>query len=124
MNSLELKGSQLWKTTDHSYKIVTHLHNTPTYKIITHLHNTPTYTIITHLHNFKHQSAPPYIPDFEVKVGYHFYSLFDKFIPKFHERPDGSGCGVELGHFVLVYDGPEPTCIWVEGCALKLQENR
>lgn len=46
--------------------------------------------------------------------------LLDRFIAILHEKADGSGCCVELGHLVLVNDTPHAANIWVNGEPFKL----
>ena len=51
-------------------------------------------------------------------------SLGDIFIPIFHQSSDCSGGCVELGHFVLLYNGPESSSVRMERHSLKLKEGK
>lgn len=49
------------------------------------------------------------------------YSLFHRFISKLHESSYSCGGRVELAHFVLLDDFPEPASVRIRRYTLKLK---
>ena len=71
--------------------------------------------ILSHTVNFNHNMSINVFTDKEISL------LFDMFVTKLHERPDGCWCRIKLGHLVFLANGPTSVWTWMEWCAFKLK---